>query len=719
MKASYTKYFAELMAFKKPEDLPCLLFFFSFGIFLFTATPSIYWRDSPEFQAIGFLLDIAHPSGSPLYSIVAKLFTLLPIANIGFKITILSSFFGACLCVLLYFISKSILTELLPKDSDEAPFLSVSVISLITALTFAFSNALWKNANLPEVYSFQNFFTATFLLIFLKWPPSSDENCDLLRPLLTFSFLFGLSLGAHSVIVLYLPFFLLYIHFAYYSSQVKPRVKTYALLAFAFLTGFSIYLYLPIRSSQDPYYDWGNPETFLSLMAHVSDRKDAAYHFMFSLDKLVSQLKLYSGFFIKSFSFVGVILGFIGLTYLVLKRKGTLLTLFALLFFPPFLFFIRYWWEESAFLPNFLIFSICIGLGLWVLQNLLRSVVIRHPGRRLYPLLVWGPLGIQFLMLFGNHYKANNKALYWEPKTILRSILDGVPPNAVVFSSRSAFGFNYLQQAEGYRPDISFLSVASFLSPELFMQVDQKKFPNIILPKVEPGRLGAAFLKRNVKQNPIYWEPDRNKNALVKKYLSPEAFLFRVNEKPTQLERTSIRRYLSALSRQVDFDRDIQDMEERRYYAMVIGGQGYFFLERGAIEIAQSHFEMALELFPNDTYFLNVLAVTHASLNEYEQAESVFLKAIQSNPLNSEPVLNLAKMYDYTGKKEEAESFFKRVLDLFPEHLEALKSLAEINIEKGDTMSARTYLEKATEVSPDDEEIKVKLEKLLSTFSKG
>ncbi len=704
------------MTSKKLTLVPYLFFFFSFSVYLFTATPNIYWRDAPEFQAIGFLLDIAHPSGSPLYAIVAKLFTTLPLGSIGFKVTLLSSFFGASLSVLLYFLLKTIIIDFLSKKNAEPSMEIVALISLVTAILFSFSNALWKNSNIPEVYSLQVFFLGVLLFILLKVSsphPSKKIRANSIQILCAFSFLYGLSLGAHSVLVLYFPFFLLYIYFKCLRFPILPKIKTSALLAFFFLIGFSVYLYLPIRSTQNPYYDWGDPETFFRLMSHVSDRKDAAYHFMFSFEKLLSQLKLYLQLFINNFSILGLFLGITGLVYLLRKKEKSLLSLLALLYFPPFLFFIRYWWEESAFLVNFLIFSILIGLGLWLLQNELQRRLKEHPRKTYYSVIIWTLLGLQLLSLLNTQYQKNNKADYWEPRSILMAILSDIPPNAVVFSSRSAFGFNYFQQAEGYRPDISFFNVLSFIFPDLYMTVAQSKFPNVILPDVEASRLGPIFIKQNVTRKPIFWEPDRDKNKFVEKYLRPDAFLFKVSEKPTQLDSNTINSYLHALSKQVQFDRDLKDIEERRFYSLLIGGQGSFFFKRGAMEIAKEHFEIALNLMPDDSRFLNLLGLTYVSLNQYEQAERVFLNGIEVNPINAELYLNLAKLYDDKGMGGKAEYFFEKVLEFIPEQLEVLMALGKLNTEKGEKDLANSYLQKALTLSFENEALKSEIETLL------
>src|SRR5579883_1651006 len=92
--------------------LPFLVFFLSFAIYLVTAQPSIFWGDASEFQAVSFLLDIAHPAGSPLYSIIAKLWTFIPLGSIAFKVTLVSSIFGAAISVVFYGVIRSVLKML-------------------------------------------------------------------------------------------------------------------------------------------------------------------------------------------------------------------------------------------------------------------------------------------------------------------------------------------------------------------------------------------------------------------------------------------------------------------------------------------------------------------------------------------------------------------------------------------------------------------------------
>ena len=59
------------------------LFIISLTLYLTTLAPSVVtlFDDSLEFQLVTYQLGIAHPTGYPLYTILGKLFTFLPVGD--------------------------------------------------------------------------------------------------------------------------------------------------------------------------------------------------------------------------------------------------------------------------------------------------------------------------------------------------------------------------------------------------------------------------------------------------------------------------------------------------------------------------------------------------------------------------------------------------------------------------------------------------------------
>ncbi|MFQ5728887.1 MAG: tetratricopeptide repeat protein, partial [Waddliaceae bacterium] len=323
-------------------------------------------------------------------------------------------------------------------------------------------------------------------------------------------------------------------------------------------------------------------------------------------------------------------------------------------------------------------------------------------------------LFVQFILLFSNHSIRNSEKVdYWEASTIMKGLFNGLDPGGIIISYHAWFGFNYLQQIEGRRPDVTVLSLPSFLVPKLFTEFETSRFQEIVIPKTLTKDFGSAFLTQNVSDHPIYWEPVVEYNGLVARYLVPDGLVFKINPVPYELDDEAVQSYLSTLSSYLRFDQISDDSEELSFYAQLLSGHGTFFLERGVYEIALGHFKMASTMVPHQTQFLNMLGITYAYMEDYTQAEKNFLEAISIKPENYEPYLNLARMLMVNKQLDKAEHYFKKVLILFPKHLHALFSLGTINSEWGNKEKALGYFNKILELDESNEKVKEEIDKLL------
>ena len=57
--------------------------------------PGVVGFDSAELITGAYSLGIVHPTGYPLYLLIAKAFTLIPIRSIAYRVNLVSVFFGA------------------------------------------------------------------------------------------------------------------------------------------------------------------------------------------------------------------------------------------------------------------------------------------------------------------------------------------------------------------------------------------------------------------------------------------------------------------------------------------------------------------------------------------------------------------------------------------------------------------------------------------------
>jgi len=81
-----------------------MLFIAGLALYIATLAPSVVtiFDDSLEFQLITYQLGIAHPTGYPLYTLLGKLFTFIPVGNVAYRVNLMSAVFGAATVALTY-----------------------------------------------------------------------------------------------------------------------------------------------------------------------------------------------------------------------------------------------------------------------------------------------------------------------------------------------------------------------------------------------------------------------------------------------------------------------------------------------------------------------------------------------------------------------------------------------------------------------------------------
>jgi hypothetical protein len=70
------------------------LFLLTFLVYLKTLAPGVFGFDSAELATGVFTQGIVHPPGYPLYLLIGKLFTFLPIRDVAYRLNLMSACFS-------------------------------------------------------------------------------------------------------------------------------------------------------------------------------------------------------------------------------------------------------------------------------------------------------------------------------------------------------------------------------------------------------------------------------------------------------------------------------------------------------------------------------------------------------------------------------------------------------------------------------------------------
>jgi hypothetical protein len=292
---------------KRPLPVDAVVFALSLGLYVHTLAPTVLPSNSGEFQFVADILGIAHPPGFPLYTMLGKLFTLIPIGDVAYRVNLMSAFFAA--------LTLALVSRTVRRVTDSALGGVVGALALGTATTF------WAQATTANTRNLTAFFTALMLFALVRYaregPPSPNPSLRGRGAYLTlFALVFGLGITHHgSLVFLIFPFaaFLLVTDISLFTrvhSLLKPL--------FAFLLSLSVLFYFPIRGALGSPFGPPDIATPAGFLNHVLARGFRGDMFYFAT----------SGLLFDRFGVLGNILDFqFGLGLLVFAALGALIML--------------------------------------------------------------------------------------------------------------------------------------------------------------------------------------------------------------------------------------------------------------------------------------------------------------------------------------------------------------------------------------------------------
>ena len=132
------------------------------------------------------------------------------------------------------------------------------------ACILAASSTFWSRTAQAKMYTLHYFFIAVLLTVALQYRAAYErgDKTAATRWLVALAITLGLSFTNHLMtVLLLLPIAALLIGGTNVADRFQSILRRWTYLVPAFLAPLLLYLYMPIRASQDPTMNWGTPDT--------------------------------------------------------------------------------------------------------------------------------------------------------------------------------------------------------------------------------------------------------------------------------------------------------------------------------------------------------------------------------------------------------------------------------------------------------------------------
>jgi hypothetical protein len=604
-----------------------LLFFAAFALYLagLSGTVSSY-RDSGDLIASIYTLGIAHPPGYALYVLLGKLFvTVLPFGNVAYRVNVMSAFFAALTVLVLF----RVLYRWGPPLG-----------AFMVVLLYATSPAVMALARVAEMYTLSSCLAIGILWCLLSPGLAKGSSWAAL--------LLGLGLSVHPTLIFLLPLFFISPHQSFTRSS-----------ALYLLLGLSVFLYLPIRASQHPLINWGDPSHWRNFWRVITraDYGGLKLHpeesvFSWTLDSIYRQLAYFLATLKGEWGWGGMMAGFAGIVCAMRDhktRRWSVMLLVSWLLCGPGFFLLSNLPLEEATTPAILQPYLLLMSLLWAPFVMTALVVIPvKAGIHGSPVGSFGDdvkrrimLGLLVIaMLVSRSWKFQSQRNDFYAYDYARNLLRSLPPGAVLYDSDDPthFSIQVLQTLEKRRPDVTLLS---FFRTRWGYEQLKREWPDLLPPiSISSGQeLQHVLWEYSARQRPFFADlpqklgqiPYRAEGLVYAAQVSP-----RVDSEAQSHERAEV--LLDLYVKRGDFvtvhHPDFFTRHLIDYYADAHCNLGLEYANSKNWEKAIGHYQAALAIDPELSAAYNDWGIVAFERQDYQQAFDLFQKGLVVDPKN-------------------------------------------------------------------------------------
>ena len=204
-------------------------------VYILTAEASGSFWDTGEFIASAHKLQLPHPPGAPLFTLLGRFFIILfGSSNPAFAVNVMSAVASGFTILFLFWTITHFARKLMVGFNDEptsGQTATIMAAGVVGGLAYTFSDSFWFSAVEGEVYALSSFFTALVFWAMLKWERADyaagndrvlKNRAD--RWIVFIFFMMGLSIGVHLLNLLTIPAIVMIYYYKRYNYTRKGAI---------------------------------------------------------------------------------------------------------------------------------------------------------------------------------------------------------------------------------------------------------------------------------------------------------------------------------------------------------------------------------------------------------------------------------------------------------------------------------------------------------------
>ncbi len=209
---------------------------FAITLFMYrmTSQSSVAFWDCGEYAATSPALEVPHPPGAPLFSLLGRVAMMTPfVSDPALRINLISALASALAIMFLYLIGVRVISRWKGFPNDSHTALVVFGSAVIGALTLSVADTFWFNAAESCLFASSIFFVSCVTWLAMVWFEKAEEPGSQ-RYLLLAAYVMGLSIGIHQLSILAFFTIALLIYFKYYEFEWKTFIRFGIIATLAF-----------------------------------------------------------------------------------------------------------------------------------------------------------------------------------------------------------------------------------------------------------------------------------------------------------------------------------------------------------------------------------------------------------------------------------------------------------------------------------------------------